>query len=137
MTINLKYMSVLDVPFGLDVARFFISINMHQGTKEGFGGSKISLRIKEPSCMFPKIQAARVHTFKGDLWDGSTANKLVAEHLGTKLFNVGIKKLRDRNSCFWAGKVTEKFMETLSKAVILGQPVQGDFSEDLKEPSHG
>ena len=106
------------------------------GTKEGFGGSKIKLRIKEPSCMFPKIQAARVHTFKGDLWDGATANKIVADHLGTKLFNVGIKKLRDRNSCFWAGKVTEKFMETLSKAVILGQPEQGDFSEDLKEPSH-
>ena len=105
------------------------------GTKEGFGGSKIKLRIKEPSCMFPKIQAARVYTFKGDLWDGETANKLVAEHLGIKLFNVGIKRLGDRGSCFRAKKVTEKFMETLSKAVILGQPVQGDFSEDLKEHS--
>ena len=106
------------------------------GTKEGFGGSKIQLRIKEPSCIFPKVQAARLHTFKGDLWDGFKADQEVAKHLGTELHSIGIRTLRNRNSCYWSIKATSKFMETIAKAIVFGKPEQGDFSADLKEHSH-
>lgn len=105
------------------------------GTKGGFGGSKIQLRIKEPSVMFPKIQATRLHTFHGDLWDGWEADKKVSEHLGTNLFNIGVKKLRDRNSCYRSVKATSKFMDVVGKAVVLGSPYQGDFSAELNEVS--
>lgn len=103
------------------------------GTKDGFGGSKIQLRIKEPSVIFPKIQATRLHTFCGDLWDGSGADKIVSEHLNTDLFGIAVKRVKDRNSCYMSVKATSKFMSTIGKAIVLGAPSQGDFSAELSE----
>ena len=105
------------------------------GSKGGFADREIKLRIKEPSVMFPKIQATRLHKFKGDLWCSGEAERQVAKHLGTDLYDIGVKRIRDRNSCYLAIKATRQFMEVVSKVVIIGAPVQGDFNAELSEVS--
>ena len=105
------------------------------GSKGGFADSEIKLRIKEPSVMFPKVQATRLHKFKGDLWCSGEAERQVAKHLGTDLYDIGVKRIGDRNSCYSAIKATRQFMEVVSKAVIIGAPVQGDFNAELSEVS--
>lgn len=100
------------------------------GTKDGLGGSTIKLRIKEPSVMFPKIQATRLYTFKGDLWDSYAADQEVAKHLGTQLYGIGIKRARDYSSrCYSSVKATAEFMSIISEVVVLGNPAQGDFND--------
>nr|WP_218955866.1 hypothetical protein [Acinetobacter sp. YH12064] len=98
------------------------------GSKGGFADREIKLRIKEPSVMFPKIQATRLHKFKGDLWCSGKAERQVAKHLGTDLYDIGVKRIGDRISCYSAIKATRQFMEVVSKVVIIGAPVQGDFN---------
>lgn len=106
------------------------------GSKGGFADREIKLRIKEPSVMFPKIQATRLYTFKGDLWGSGEAERQVAKHLGTNLYNIGIKSIRDRNnSCYCSAIATQKFMDVLSKAVVFGAPIQGNFNAELSEVS--
>ena len=83
--------------------------------------------------MFPKIQATRLQKFKGDLWCSDEAERQVAKHLGTDLYDIGVKKIGDRISCYSAIKATRQFMEVVSKAVIIGAPVQGDFNAELSE----
>lgn len=103
------------------------------GSKGGFADREIKLRIKEPSVIFPKIQATRLHTFKGDLWCSGEAERQVAKHLGTNLYDIGVKKIGDRNSCYRSVKATSKFMDVVGKAVVLGSHYQGDFSAELNE----
>ena len=103
------------------------------GSKGGFADREIKLRIKEPSVMFPKVQATRLHKFKGDLWCSGEAEMQVAKHLGTDLYGIGVKRIGDRNSCYGSVKATAKFMDVVGKAVVLGSPYQGDFSAELNE----
>ncbi|MEG1707111.1 MAG: hypothetical protein RR285_00195 [Acinetobacter sp.] len=103
-----------------------------EGSSNGFANREIVLRIEEPSVMFPKIKAVRQRTFRGCLWDSHYADKMVAAYLGTQIFNLGIKRGRDRGNTYTSIKATYAMAERLSKAVVFGTPIQADFNEGLE-----
>lgn len=106
-------------------------------SKEGFAGREIKLRIKEPSVMFPKIQAIRECKFKGSLWRSDDANQKVAEHLGKQILKIGVRERNDRGNTFFCSLATEDLYKHLSKLLVIAEPDGSDFNADLKEPSHG
>ena len=103
-----------------------------EGSSNGFANREIVLRIEEPSVMFPKIKAIRQCTFRGCLWDSYVADKMVAAYLGTQIFNLGIKRGRDRGNTYTSIKATYAMAERLSKAIVFGAPIQADFNEGLE-----
>lgn len=106
----------------------------HYPNQKGrFGNATIKLRIKEPSVIFPKITATRVHIFEGVLWDSHSADQQVAKHLETQIYNIGVKRSRDYSrGCYSSVKATAEFMSIVSEVVVMGKPVQGDFND--REP---
>lgn len=102
-----------------------------EGSTDGFANREIKLRIEEPSVMFHNITAVRQYSFKGCLWDSYLADRMVAAYLDTRIYNIGVKRARDFGNTFTSMKVTEALMDRLSKAVVLGEPIQGDFNEGL------
>ncbi|MEG1232255.1 MAG: hypothetical protein RSE18_00340, partial [Acinetobacter sp.] len=103
-----------------------------EGSSDGFANREIVLRIEESSVMFPKIKAVRQRTFRGCLWDSYLADKMVAAYLGTQIFDLGIKRGRDRGNTYNSIKATYAMAERLSKAVVFGAPIQADFNEGLE-----
>ena len=103
-----------------------------EGSSKGFANREIVLRIEEPSVMFPKIKAVRQRTFRGCLWDSYLADKMVAAYLGTQIFNLGIKRARDRGNTYTSITATYAMAERLSKAIVFGKPIQADFNEGLE-----
>ena len=102
-----------------------------RGTTDGFANRKITLRIEQPSCMFPAIKAVKTVIFKGDLWDSHVADRLVMAYLDTPLRSIGIRKTSERNSCYCSAKATQALYDKLAKVIILGQPLQGGINETI------
>lgn len=103
-----------------------------EGTRDGFGDRTFSLRIEEPSVIFPKIKAVRTKAFKGCLWDSYAADIMVASYLKTRIFHIGART--KSNDCYGSCRATEAFINRISKAVVIGKPIQGDFNAEAKEP---
>lgn len=102
-----------------------------EGSTDRFANREIKLRIEEPSVMFPNITAIRQYSFKGCLCGSYLADRMVAVYLDTRIYNIGVKRARDFGNTFTSMGVTEALIERLSKAVVLGEPIQGDFNEGL------
>lgn len=102
-----------------------------KGSTGGFANHEFKLRIEEPSAMFQNITAVRQYSFRGCLYDSYLADKMVAAYLDTRIYSIGVKRSCDFGNTFSSVKVTEALMERISKAVVLGTPIQGDFNEGL------
>lgn len=94
------------------------------GTKDGFAGRLITLPVIENSIISSRIKARRVKTFKGSLWDSADACRAVAQHLGCKLFSIGVRQSADRDNLYCSVMATDSFMQRLEKVVVLGAPQQ-------------